>query len=178
MRQCYCKTRWSTNPAMIYNMAPKHVLDLLLKGPQLVSIVTIHTKTVSKQSILTQREQLQRRVDVWGLDNSQALFIACSNDVYLFQWETDFRIRTMPWSIFNRVHIKHMVSGEWKGGRGKTEEQRISHSPKRNLQERKVRSDASVACFAPRIHACIQTHVILTWTNIGSYSMYAWMWQF
>ena len=69
----------------------------------------------AKQSILTQRDQLQRRVGAWGLGNSQALFIACSNDVYLFQWETDFRIRTMPWSIFNRVHIKHMVSGALKG---------------------------------------------------------------
>ena len=72
-------------PAMIYSMAPKHVLDLLLKKSQLVSIVTIHTKTVSKPSILTQRDELQRRVYAWGLDNSQALFIACSNDVYLFQ---------------------------------------------------------------------------------------------
>ena len=53
-----------------------HVLDLLLKGPQLVSIVTIHTKTVSKQSILTQRDELQRFVDAWGPDNSEALFIA------------------------------------------------------------------------------------------------------
>ena len=41
------------NPAIIYSMAPKHVLGLLLKGPQLVSIVTIHTETVSKRSILT-----------------------------------------------------------------------------------------------------------------------------
>ena len=42
----------------------------------------------AKQSILTQRDELQRRVDAWGLDNSQALFIACSNDVckYLFDF--------------------------------------------------------------------------------------------
>ena len=66
-------------------MAFKPVLGLLLKGTKLVSI---HTKTVSKQSILTQRDELQRRVDAWGLDNSQALFIACSNDVckYLFDF--------------------------------------------------------------------------------------------
>ena len=46
--------------------ASKHVLDLLLKGPQLVSIVTIHTKTVSKQSILTQRDEVQRFVGRMG----------------------------------------------------------------------------------------------------------------
>ena len=176
MRQCYCKTRWSTNPAMIYSMAPKHVLDLLLKKSQLVSIVTIHTKTVSKPSILTQRDELQRRVDAWGLDNSQALFITCSNDVckYLFDFMRNRFQNTyiallgasLIGSISNTWYHEH-----WKGCRGKTEEQRVSHSPKRNLQERKVRSDASLACFAPRIHACIQTHVILTWTNIGSYSM-------
>ena len=70
---------------MIYSMAPKHVLDLLLTGPQLVSIVTIHTKTVSKQSILTQRDELQRVVDAREEDNSQAVFIACLNDVFLFK---------------------------------------------------------------------------------------------
>ena len=42
------------------------VLDLLLKGPQLVSKAVIHAKTVSKQSILTQTDELQRRVDKWG----------------------------------------------------------------------------------------------------------------
>ena len=52
---------------------PKHVLDLQLKGPQLVSI---HAKTVSKQIILTQKDELQRFVDEWGPDNSEALFIA------------------------------------------------------------------------------------------------------
>ena len=74
---------------MIYSMAPKHVLDLLLKKSQLVSIVTIHTKTVSKPSILTQRDELQRRVDAWGLDNSHTLFIACSNDVCKYLFEID-----------------------------------------------------------------------------------------
>ena len=159
MRQCYCKTRWSTNPAMIYNMAPKHVLDLLLKGPQLVSIVTIHTKTVSKQSILTQREQLQRRVDVWGLDNSQALFIACSNDVckYLF----DFNEK--PISEYAQclgASLIGSISNTWyhehsKGCRGKTEEQRISHSPKRNLP----RTESEVRCMlCPCNTQCIQTH--------------------
>ena len=42
------------------------VLDLLLKGPQLVSKAVTHAKTVSKQSILTQTDELQRRVDKWG----------------------------------------------------------------------------------------------------------------
>ena len=93
----------------------QHALYRYLKKSQLVSKAVIHAKTVSKPSILTQRDELQRCVYAWGLDNSQALFIACSNDVYLFQWETYFRIRTMPWSIFNRVHIKHMVSGAVKG---------------------------------------------------------------
>ena len=67
---------------------PKHVLDFLLKGPQLVSKAVIYAKTVSKHSILTQRDELQRLVDAWGPDNSQALFIACSNDVckYLFDF--------------------------------------------------------------------------------------------
>ena len=42
----------------------------------------------AKQSILTHRGELQRRVDAWGLGNSQALFIACSNDIgkYLFDF--------------------------------------------------------------------------------------------
>jgi hypothetical protein len=57
---------------------PKHVLDLQLKGPQLVSI---HAKTVSKQSILTQRDELQSFVDAWGLDNPEVLFIAYLDDV-------------------------------------------------------------------------------------------------
>ena len=57
---------------------PKHVLDLQLKGPQLVSI---HAKTVSKQSILTQRDEVQSFVDAWGLDNSEVLFIAYLDDV-------------------------------------------------------------------------------------------------
>ena len=70
-------------------MAPKHVLGLLLKGPQLVSIVTIHTKTVSKQSILTQRDELQRFVDAWGPDKSEALFIACLDDVCKYLFEID-----------------------------------------------------------------------------------------
>ena len=74
---------------MIYSMAPKHVLDLLLKGPQLVSIVTIHTKTVSKPSILTQRDEVQRFVGAWGPDNSEALFIACLDDVCKYLFEID-----------------------------------------------------------------------------------------
>ena len=93
-------------------MAFKHVLGLLLKGPKLVSI---HAKTVSKQSILTQRDELQRRVDALGLDNSQALFITCSNDVckYLFDFNEkpiSEYVQCLSWSIFNRVHIKHVVS--------------------------------------------------------------------
>ena len=65
---------------------PKHVLGLLLKGPQLVSI---HAKTVSKQSILTQRDEVQRFVGAWGPDNSEALFIACLDDVCKKLYEID-----------------------------------------------------------------------------------------
>ena len=71
---------------MIYSMAPKHVLDLLLKGPQLVSIVTIHTKTVSKQYILTQRDELQRFVGRMG---SRQLRSACLDDVCKYLFEID-----------------------------------------------------------------------------------------
>ena len=62
-------------------MARNYVLDLLLKGPQLVSKALIHAKTATKQSILTQTDELQRLVAAWGLVNSQTLFIACFNDV-------------------------------------------------------------------------------------------------
>ena len=57
------------------------VLDLLLKGPQLVSKAVIHAKTVSKQSILTQTDELQRVVEVWGADNTQTTHkpVVCSN---------------------------------------------------------------------------------------------------
>ena len=60
--------------------ASKHVLDLLLKGPQLVSI---HAKTVSKQSILTQRDEVQRFVDAWGPDNSEAHASTMFVNIYL-----------------------------------------------------------------------------------------------
>ena len=159
MRQCYCKTRWSTNPAMIYSMAPKHVLDLLLKGPQLVSIVTIHTKTVSKPSILTQRDELQRRVDKWGPENSQALFAACSNGVCKYLFEINEKPRTECVQCLGASLIGSISNtwyhGHWKGWRGKTEEQRSSHSPKRNLP----RTESEVRCMiCPCNTQCTQTH--------------------
>ncbi len=82
-----------TLPAIIYAMVtiPKHVLGLLLKGPQLVSI---HAKTVSKQSILTQRDELQSFVDAWGLDNSEVLFIAYLDDVCKYLFEINEKPRT------------------------------------------------------------------------------------
>ena len=50
----------------------------------------IHAKTVSKQSILTQRDELQRLLDTWGPDNSEALlFIACLDDVCKYLFEID-----------------------------------------------------------------------------------------
>ena len=53
----------------------------------MINKATIHAKTATNKSILTQRDELQRLVDARELDNSQAVFIACSNDVckYLFQ---------------------------------------------------------------------------------------------
>ena len=75
-------------------MAPKHVLDLLLKEPQLVSIVTIHAKTVSKQSILTQRDELQRRVDAWGPENSQPSSPYAPNAVCKYLFEINEKPRT------------------------------------------------------------------------------------
>ena len=53
------------------------VLDLLLKGPLLVSKAVIHAKTVANKIILTQRDELQRLVDAWAQGNSEALFTAC-----------------------------------------------------------------------------------------------------
>jgi len=49
--------------------------------PQLFSKATIHAKTATNKSILTQRDELQRVVDAREVDKSQAVFIACSNDV-------------------------------------------------------------------------------------------------
>ncbi len=70
-------TPWSTRTLQ--------VLDLLLKGPQLVSEAVIHAKTVLKQSIPTQRDELQRVVEAWGAyrgaNNTQATHkpVVCSN---------------------------------------------------------------------------------------------------
>ena len=47
---------------------PKHVLELLLKGPQLVREAVIRTETASNNSIRTQRDELQRLVGAWSLD--------------------------------------------------------------------------------------------------------------
>ena len=116
---------------------PKHVLDLLLKGPQLVSKAVIHAKTVSKQSILTQRDELQRLVDAWGQDNSQALFIACLDDVCKYLFEINEKLIS-DYAQCLGASLIGCISNTWdhghcKGYRGKTEEQRISHSRKRNL---------------------------------------------
>ena len=148
---------------------PKHVLDFLLKGPQLVSIVTIHTKTVSRQSILTQRDESQRFVDAWGPDNSQALFIACLDDVCKYLFEINEKLisdyaqclgASLIGSISNTWYQEH-----WKGCRGKTEEQRISHSPKRNLP----RTESEVRCMLCPSNTRVHTNTrIVTWANIGS----------
>ena len=153
-------------------MAPKHVLDLLLKGPQLVSIVTIHTKTVSKQSILTQRDELQRRVDKWGPENSQPSSPYAPNDVCKYLFEINEKPRTEYVQCLGASVIGSISNtwyhGHWKGCRGKTEEQRISHSPKRNLPrtESEVRGTFSMLC--PCNTPCLQTHAISTWAIMGS----------
>ena len=143
-----------------------HALDLLLKGPQLVSIVTIHTKTVSKQSILTQRDELQRRVDKWGWDNPQAVFIACSNSVFNFFIDLDEKPRTeyaqclgasAIGSISNTWDPEH-----WKGCRGKTEEQRSSHSP-----SSKNRKWGPMHALPLQYTMHTNTRIV-TWANMGS----------
>ena len=74
----------------------KHLLELLLKGPQLVSEAVIHAKTVANKIILTQRDELQRLVDAWAQGNSEALFTAClgpkntkSNEEESSRWRDD-----------------------------------------------------------------------------------------
>ena len=130
---------------------PKHVLDLQLKGPQLVSI---HAKTVSKQSILTQRDELQRRVDKWGLGNSQALFTACSNGVF------NFFIANLMRNREQNTHnaLEHLQSGPYQTRGIMSTERAVKEKRKSKgvrihqrgtFQEQKVRSDA---CFAPAIH--------------------------
>ena len=137
-------------------MAPKHVLDLLLKGPELVSIVTIHTKTVSKPSILTQRDELQRRVDKWSPENSQPSSPYAPNDVCKYLFEINEKPRT-EYAQCLGASLIGSITNTWyhERCRGKTEEQRISHSPKRNLP----RTESEVRCMlCPCNTPCIQTH--------------------
>ena len=122
-------TPWSTRTL--------HALDLLLKGPQLASKAVIHAKTVSKQSILTQRDEFQRVVDARGLGNSQALFIACLNEVCKYLFEMNKKLIS-DYAQCRGASLIGCISNTWdhghcKGYRGKTEEQRMSHSRKRNL---------------------------------------------
>ena len=77
---------------------PKHVLDLQLKGPQLVSI---HAKTVSKQYILTQRDELQRFVDAWGPDNSEAHASTMFVKNYMKSMRNRSRLRTVKATCAN-----------------------------------------------------------------------------
>ena len=53
----------------------------------MINKATIHAKTATNKSILTQRDELQRLVDARELDNSQAVFIACPNDVFFLNFE-------------------------------------------------------------------------------------------
>ena len=51
-----------------------------MKKSQLVSKAVIHANTVSKPSILTQRDELQRFVEAWGAGNTQTTHkpVGCS----------------------------------------------------------------------------------------------------
>jgi hypothetical protein len=70
---------------------PKHLLESLLKGPQFVNEALTHAKTAWNNSIRTQRDELERLVDAWGPNNSQALFISCLDDVEKKLFELDGR---------------------------------------------------------------------------------------
>ena len=120
-----------------WSLFPNTYLAFLLKGTQLVSKAVIHAKTVSKQSILTQRDELQRLVDAWGPDNSQALFIACLDDVCKYLFEINEKLIS-DYAQCLGASLIGCISNTWdhghcKGYRGKTEEQMISYSRKRSL---------------------------------------------
>ena len=76
-KQCMSKEQQTTPEDVEMVTIPKHVLQLLLEGPKLVSEAVIHAKTVANKIILTQRDELQRLVDAWAQGNSEALFTAC-----------------------------------------------------------------------------------------------------
>ena len=76
-KQCMSKEQQTTPEDVEMVTIPKHVLQLLLEGPKLVSEAVIHAKTVANKIILTQRDELQRLVDAWSPGNSEALFTAC-----------------------------------------------------------------------------------------------------
>ena len=115
---------------------PKHVLELLLKGPQLVREAVTRTETASNNSIRTQRDELERLVGAWSLDKSQTLFISCLDDVGKNLFELD-GIPITEYAECLGATLIGCISNSWDhehqmGHRGKTEEQRIKHARKRN----------------------------------------------
>ena len=60
---------------------PRHILEDLLKGPQLLEEALRHTQTALELIILTQREELEELVAAWCPDKSETLFTACLDDV-------------------------------------------------------------------------------------------------
>ena len=131
-KQCMSKEQQTTPEDVEMVTIPKHVLQLLLEGPKLVSEAVIHAKTVANKIILTQRDELQRLVDAWSPGNSEALFTACLDDVDKHLFEIDEK----PFSDYAQclqASLIGCVSNGWDtehimGYRGKTEEQGISHS--------------------------------------------------
>ena len=117
---------------------PRHILEDLLKGPQLLEEALRHTHTALELIILTQREELEELVAAWCPDKSETLFTACLDDVCKKLFEVDGRPIT-DYAEWIQESIIGCISNTWDhehkmGYRGKTEEQGISHARKRNLQ--------------------------------------------
>ena len=117
---------------------PRHVLEHLLKGPQLLEEAIRHAQTASERIILTQREEVQGLVDAWCPDKSAALFTACLDDVCKYLFEIDGKPIT-DYAECLGASLNGCISNAWdhehqKGYRGKTEEQVISHARRRNGQ--------------------------------------------
>ena len=117
---------------------PRHVLEHLLKGQQLVAEAVTHIKTTAKEIMLTQRDEVEGLVEAWGPGNSENLFIACLNDVDKYLFEIDEKPIT-DYAEYLSESLIQCVSNDWDhehimGYRGKTEAKTTSHARKRNLQ--------------------------------------------
>ena len=117
---------------------PRHILEDLLKGPQLLEEALRQTQTALELIRLTQREELEQLVGVWCPEKSEILFTACLDNVCKNLFEVD-GIPIRDYAECLQECIIECISNTWdyehkKGYRGKTEEQGISHARKRNLQ--------------------------------------------